>query len=310
MGDKRNAGNVQVLLHLLIVKVVFYTSGTTGSGRMVRGIAVGNAIARRGLAWEYTIVNSSPFAHLADVLGQQHIEIPPEHEDRLRQDTFLDSILYKNLGTLKPDVLIVDLLWFPLDSFIRDLPCKKVFLCHYVVDSFFAAPLKDRTLYFRPEDYDRILAIEPFRNKIPFDEINPIVIRNRDELLSRKQACARLEIDGAGKNCLYAFNGNPGDFEKNKETYSHLEGEGYSMVYTTNYQGGLFPVVDYFNAFDLVICAAGYNQFWETKFFDKKAVYETIQGNFSSQEKRIKMGRRFKFDANGADQLVDIIAKM
>jgi hypothetical protein len=295
---------------VLSVKVVFYTSGTTGSGRMVRGIAVGNAIARRGLACDYTIVHSSPFAHLADVLGQQHFEIPPEHEDGLRPDTFPDSILYKTLGTLKPDILIVDLLWFTLDSFIRDLPCKKIFLCHYVVDSFFAAPLEDRTIYFRPEDYDRLLAIEPFRNNIPFDEINPIVIRNRDEIVSRERACARLELDVNGKHCLYAFNGNPGDFEKNKKTYSHLGDEGYSMVYTTNYQGGLFPVVDYFNAFDLVICAAGYNQFWETIYFSKKALYETIQGNFSSQEKRIKMGRRFKFDVNGADQLVDIIAKL
>ena len=169
---------------------------------------------------------------------------------------------------------------------------------------------KDRTLYFRPEDYDRILAIEPFRNKIPFDEINPIVIRNRGEILPRDRALDLLGLDGAGKNCLYAFNGNPGDFEKNREKYAHLEDEGYRMVYTTNYSEGLFPAVDYFNAFDLVICAAGYNQFWETKFFDKKALYETIRGNFSSQEKRIKMGRRFKFDVNGADQLVDIIAKL
>ncbi|MBN2159956.1 MAG: hypothetical protein JW807_11220 [Spirochaetes bacterium] len=89
--------------------------------------------------------------------------------------------------------------------------------------------------------------------------------------------------------------------------YAHLEKEGYNMVYTTNYQGGIFPVVDYFNAFDLLICAAGYNQFWESKYFGKKAIFETIKGNFSSQEKRIKMGRRFKFDINGADQLVDII---
>lgn len=310
MGDDRNAGHLQVLLHLLSVKVVFYTSGTTGSGRMVRGIAVGAAIARSGLAWDYTIVNSSPFAHLADVLGQKHIEVPPEHEDLLRRDTFRDSVLYKTLDALKPDVLVVDLLWFPLDSFIRDLPCKKVFLCHYVIDSFFAAPLPDRTLYFRPEDYDRILAIEPFRNRIPFDEINPIVIRNRDEILTREQACARLELDDVGKNCLYAFNGNPGDFEKNAEKYAHLEDEGYSMVFTTNYKAGLFPVVDYFNAFDLVICAAGYNQFWETKYFGKKALYETIQGNFSSQEKRKKMGRRFKFEANGADQLVEIIRNL
>jgi hypothetical protein len=292
------------------VKVVFYTSGTTGSGRLVRGIAAGNAISRRGLAWDYTILNSSPFARLADAFGQKHVEIPVEHEDRLGPDAYRDSVLFNTLAALAPDVLIVDLLWFSLDSFIRELPCKKVFLCHYVVDSFFAAPLADRTLYFRPGDYDRMLAIEPFRNRLPFDGINPIVIRNRDEILPLETALEKLGLDGGGKHCLYAFNGNPGDFERNRAKYARLEDEGYRMVYSTNYEGGLFPAVDYFNAFDLVVCAAGYNQFWETKFFDKKARYETIRGNFSSQEKRIKMGRRFRFGENGADQLVDIIVNL
>ena len=54
-----------------------------------------------------------------------------------------------------------------------------------------------------------------------------------------------------------------------KKTYSYLEDEGYQMVYSTNYKGGLFPAVDYFNAFEMLICGAGYNSFWEAVYFDR-----------------------------------------
>jgi hypothetical protein len=293
------------------MRVVFYTSGTTGSGRLVRGISIGNAIRRKDPSWQYVIISFSPFAHLADIFGIKHIELPPEDESQLSPDSYSGSHLYKTILSLNPDVLIIDLLWFPLYHFIRDIRCKKIFICHYVVDSFFAVPLKEHTLYFRPEDYDRMLAIEPFRNKFPFDEINPIIIRNRSEILSRKSAMDALGLaDNGRKKCLVAFNARPGDFDTHKKKYSHLEREGYDMVYSTNYEKGIFPAVDYFNAFDLIVCGAGYNQFWEAKYFDKRTVLETIQGHFSSQEKRIKMGRNFHFDENGADQLVDIIQKI
>ncbi len=109
------------------MRVVFYTSGTTGSGRLVRGIAVGNAIRRAGLDWDFTILSMSPFAHLADSFGHRHIEIPPETEDRLSRDNYTGSELYENLVSLNPDVLIVDLVWFSLYHFIRELPCRKIY---------------------------------------------------------------------------------------------------------------------------------------------------------------------------------------
>ena len=64
---------------------------------------------------------------------------------------------------MNPDVLIVNLHWFMLSSFIRDLPCKKVFLCREVEERFFTVPLGEKALAFRSEDYDLSLSIEPFR---------------------------------------------------------------------------------------------------------------------------------------------------
>ena len=163
---------------------------------------------------------------------------------------------------------------------------------------------------FRYEDYDRLFAIEPYHSMIPFDEINPIVIRNRDEILPREKAIAKLDLPNHGRNCLYAFNGNPEDFERHKKKYSHIERDGYRMVYSTNYQGGLFPIVDYFNAFDHIICAASYNQFGEVIYFKKKASFENVPSRFSSSERRIRKFLKYHFDINGADEVVDCILKL
>ena len=55
----------------------------------------------------------------------------------------------------------------------------------------------------------------------------------------------KLNLHGNKNVCLFSFNGKPGEFKDIKKRYSYLEDAGYTMVYTTNYDGGLFPAVDY-----------------------------------------------------------------
>ncbi len=125
--------------------------------------------------------------------------------------------------------------------------------------------------------------------------------------MDRETALEKLDLPLRGKNCLYTFNSNPDDFKKHLNAYSHLERDGYRMVYSTNYQGGLFPIVDYYNAFDHVICAASYNQFWEIMYFRKTASFENISSRFSSSERRIRKFLHHRFDVNGADEVVNCI---
>ncbi len=79
------------------------------------------------------------------------------------------------------------------------------------------------------------------------------------------------------------------------------------MIETGTYHGGIFPTVDYFNAFDLLVGGVGYNLVWEANFFGKKAIFEVLEVNFSDQALRLKTAETFRFDVNGADQLVEII---
>lgn len=289
------------------MKVVFYTSGAAGSGRLVRGIAVGNALKRSGFNGEFTILSSSGFAHLADLFGIEHLEIPLENEFELSKENYKNSLLYATLQALEPDVLVIDLLWFSLYYFIHELPCKKIFICHQVVPDFFAIRQPGVSMTFLPEQYDKLIAIEPFDSEFGFERINPVIIRNRDELFPPEAAREKLGLPGNAKTALIAVNARPGDYEQIRQKYDYLRNEGYTLLYSSNYKGGLFPIVDYYNAVDLVVCLAGYNQFWECRFFNKNAIYETIPLRFSSMSKRIEECGEVTFTQNGADRLAELV---
>jgi hypothetical protein len=293
------------------LRIVYYTSGFPGIGRIVRGIAIRNGLLRRGTHCDYTILSSNPLAKIADTFDIPHIEIPLEDESVFTRENYPDSLLYRTLSTINPSILIVDRVWFPLYHFIDDLRCKKIFLTLQVSDNFFKVSLNNELLSFRNEQYDQVLAIEPFESSVEMDQINPIIIRNRDEIYCRESALEKLGLSGDKKVCLIALNYKEGYFERLKDKYSYLKGEGHELIYTTNLRGGgIFPIVDYYNAIDLIICAAGYNQFWEVIYFNKEAVFENVPLKFSSTERRIKECQECYFDENGADQLVDIMMNL
>ena len=301
------------------MKIVYYTSAMTGSGHIVRGIALYNGLKRveRRIS-NYTILSSSPFASLAERVRVQHLEIPFEEEDRLSPSTYRASTLYSTLMDLAPDVLVVDHTWYMFYAFLDKLPFKKVFITRQVAEAGFAIPVDGRSVRFDPELYDLALKIEPFETDIPavdsMEEINPVIIRNRDEILPRSEARSRLGLQQRDDRpvCFFAFNGKPGEFETVRKSYSYLEDEGYRMVYTSNFNDGLFPLADYFNACDLLICGAGYNAFWEATYFEKEALFVPVPRRFESQEQRLEQGAGYRFDGNGAwrngaDQLAERI---
>lgn len=292
-----------------MLKIVYYTSGTTGSGRVVTGISIGNAFKRKGVPFEFTIVSGSCFSHL--VTDFHHVKIPLEEADALSKENYSTSTLFNCLKELNPDILLVDLLWFPLHYFINELQCKKIFLSRYVKDFFFSIDMPGKTIKFIPETFDTIIATEPFESSVRMRQINPIVIRNHNEILPRDEALKLLGISGSKPVGLFAYNGNPGEYEAIKKKYDYLEGAGYQMVYSTNYsKRGGFPIVDYYNGIDFIVSGAGYNSFWETIYFDKEAVYEPVKAIFGDQERRIRECSSFSFSENGADQLIDVIMEL
>ncbi len=286
------------------MRIVYYTSGTTGIGRLVTGMAIGNALLRKGVSHRYTILHSSPLGHLAGDFDNQRVPIETERD--LSPANYRKSVLFKTLKRLKPDVLLVNHQWFMIQGFIREIPAKKIYLSDQAFDHHFRVPLPAGEIAFDPEPYDRVFAIEPFESAIPMERIEPVILKNRDEILPRETAIERLRLDGAKPVALYALSGRPEYFERYREKYAYLDSE-YDVVRTTTFREGLFPAVDYFNAIDLIVCGAGYNQVWESVYFGKKATFEILDVNFSDQAARLEAAAGYRFNENGADRLVEII---
>jgi hypothetical protein len=287
---------------------LYYTAGLAGSGRNVRGISIYNAFARKGFQAEYCLLSSSPLAHLADRMAVPHAEIPLEDEHQLSEQTWSASKLYQFLSSYRPDILLVDLLWFPLHHFLRELPGRKVFLCRQATEQFFRVSTSGGDISFRPEDYDLLLATEPWDPPFQTKRINPIVIRNREEILSRSETLKRLALPDGCPCCLFAFTGAAEDVAGVKQMFAYLGEEGYRMVYGSDYPAGLFPVVDYYHAFDYLICGAGYNSFWEAVYFQKEAYFIPRPRHFEDQYRRVAECQEYEFSENGADQLVELLA--
>ncbi len=288
------------------MRIVYYCAAVTGSGHTVRGIAIHNALVRNGAPCEFIMVGTLGMAELARGQGIPVVELEHETFETLAPGCYRESATFRALEELDADTLIVDLAWYATHRIVADLRAHTVLLVRQVSEDFFSYEHDGTAVHFDPAAYDRVIRIEPC--DLPFDAqtIDPIVIRNPSEILSRADAAAALGIDPGRPTALIATNGKPGEFEELTQTYSYLD-DDYQLFCTSNHHGGIFPIVDYFNAFDLVVCSGGYNAFWEAVLFGKEAVFIPHARRFESQTQRIERCQEYQSTGNGADQLVGML---
>lgn len=226
---------------------------------------------------------------------------PGTAEARQRNDELLRLI-----EGLRPDVLVVGQAWYDAHPILAQLKCRKVVLFFQASAGYFRIPTAKGDMVFDPNEYDLVCGIEPWEWPIPCKVIEPMVLRNHDEIPSREDAACALGIDSERPTALVATNGLPGEFDDLRQLYSYLEDE-YQVVYSTNYADGLYPAVDYFNAFDFIACAGGYSAFWEAVYFRKDTVFVPQLRNYEDQAWRINNCQEYEFTRNGADQLVELL---
>ena len=257
----------------------------------------------------FRLVHGTEFQRLAEELQVDSVQLPRDPAHKLLGPERFGTAVYQSIQDFSPDVLIVEGSWFVFHDLIHDIDAYKIGLFFGLLPGFFHVNAAGRELRIQEWDYDRVFAIEPFDPPFPAEHLNPILLRNPDEILPREEAAARLGIDPDRQTAFIALNGRPGEFEDLKKTYSYLEDE-YQVVYSSNYHGGIFPAVDYYNAFDFIVCGAGYSQFWEAIYLDKEALFVPQPRRFESQAWRVENCQNYRFTENGADQLARIIADL
>ena len=233
---------------------------------------------------------------------------------RLRLDTSFGEAqegLISSIRHFEPDVLIVDLVWFLAQSLRHRIDCPTVLLIRSVTDEFFDFDSGETHLRFDTRAFDLVVSIEPHAVVDGGVRTEPLVLRNREELLPREEAAGLLGLRPQDRNCLILQNGEPGEFSRLAATYSYLEDVGYSVYASTNFdEESLFPAVEYYNAFDFIVTGAGYNSFWECVFFDKEAVFVPMPRAFEDQRERVERCSDYRFEVNGADQLVGLLREI
>jgi len=272
-----------------------------------------------------------------ELSGVKHIQMPAESEKSVSKEHYASSELYKAIVHIAPDLLIVDRMWMVVRNMLPALSCKKLFVTSQVIDDFFRIETpKGENISFDGSLYERCIGMEPFESTVELEHIEPVIIRNKDEILPREEARRRLlenaereglyDVHGLPKTstgrglfrrnkqeteekpiCFLGMNFLPGYYEKLAQKYSYLEDE-YIVISSTNMDhGGLFPVADYYNAIDFMVCSATYNLFWESRVFGKEAVFEVVPARFCNQQARLDMYSEYVPKENGADQLARII---
>lgn len=290
------------------MRVLFLAPGATGSGHIVRGLSIAAALKRATVPHDFAILSADvPYISLAQRFGILISALKRERLEELDTEHYRGSSLFADIGLFKPDILIVDQFWMALDAFIHELPCKKVLLTFQMDPSVFHLKIKENEYRFHPEDYDLLLRTEP-GYEVPFEsrEINPMVMRNQDEILSKEAARANLMLAEEARACLFACSGEPAQVEETWKSFSYLETEGWTVIRSQHRDGGLFPVSDWFNAFDLLVSGAGYCAFWEARWFKKEAFFVSFPRRFEDQARRASLFSDYEFETNGADELVKL----
>ncbi len=286
------------------LKIAYINFGK-GSGGLVLGTSLFNGLKRCGVDVEYTAITDNAFSSLIEPF-HKHIKVKIEPEKLFRDDRGTE--LYRAIESVAPDVIIVFSIWLPLYGILDDFRAQKIFLISQMGEPWFHVPLSAwDTLHFEPGQYDKCFSIEPGFVVDGCENINPVVIRNRDEIFSPARARALLDVPDGQKLAVVSQNGYLGELEKLLSEHRESLDEYKVLLSTNRRKKGLFPLVDYAGAIDLLISGAGYCTFYEARYFGIRSKFLSFGRNAEDTSWRIEHNGDFTFRTNGADQIAGYI---
>lgn len=241
------------------MRVAYFTAGSAGAGHLVRGVALGRALARRGEHDYRIFAPSSPF----DRIAAPWLEAVTIEPALLRTSASAsDSAIARVLAAFAPDVLVIDLFWVPL-VFVP-LPCPAWLLLRSVPPAWLVGPAEAR---FDRARYERVLAIEPAPGLEAFELIDPIVVTQRSDVRSREALAALLGQPASEPLRVIARGGLESDREA-LEHAAHALDPGPWTTLDLSRPAAPFPAAEWLGALragDRLVACPGYNLYWEAR---------------------------------------------
>ncbi len=284
-------------------RVVFYAVNGTGVGHLVRLLSIARWMRRYGAVLgaplEAWFLTSSEADAIVFAEGFAAFKIPSKTIvadaglDRRAYLALAKQFVWHTLGLLRPDLLVVDT--FPRGSFGELLSaldlCKHTVFVHRPVKREVAErpdfqamlPLYDAIVVPEHHAEGQLFLPDAVRDRVV--HVGPVLSRERCEILPREEARARLGVGAA--SCVYVSAGGGGD--RGAEAHLHAvvaalrRDPSIAVVVGSGplYRGRPVPgattppgaAAEYMAAFDVAVCAAGYNTFGELMFAGVPTVF-------------------------------------
>ncbi len=308
------------------VKIVFYAVNGSGVGHLTRLLAVARWMRRyaahAAVRAEIYFLTSSEADSLIFQERFASFKLPSKTSvdaagiDKLAYLALAKQWVWHSLGLLRPDLFVVDT--FPRGSFgellsALDLCRHRAFIYRPTKAGFSARadfqamlPLYDSILVPDHEGLGRVVVPEAARAKVR--HLGPILLRERDELLTRRDARAALGIE-EGRAAVYVSAGGGGDPEapsRLAQVIAALRGiPGICLVIGAGplYRGrprhgpGLrwlsgTGAQELMAGFDVAVCAAGYNTYHELMHAGVPAVFLPLDKVADDQAQRAAEAQR------------------
>lgn len=281
------------------MRVAYFTAGTVGAGHLVRGIAIGRALARRAAGVDYRMVGP-PLPYAASARDDYQVVAVAEAELRDPERAGA-SELAAALRAFRPELLVIDLFWAPLRHVLPLADCEAWLLVRCCPRGWFGGP--DDTRY-DARRFARVIGIEPHRHTAIREEIAPIVVCNPDECRPTSALRERLGVPGDRRLVVATHAGVRG------EIATVAAGAASAVRLDLYAPDALFPLAEWLPGADTVLSGAGYNAFWEARWlgYAARTRFTPLRRDIDDQAWRVHACGAYPMRANGADALAASIA--
>jgi hypothetical protein len=281
------------------MKIAYFTAGTVGAGHQVRGLAIRRGLVRSGFAGEFRAFG--PEVSFPAARGAVEREVVTIEGDRTYQDRHLApaSPLAEKLRAFAPDLLLVDLFWAPLYWILPQLSCPAWLLLRLCPPVWLQGP---PGMPFRPEPFERILAIEPIEHLLLTDRLDPIVVANLEDCRPPHALRELLARPSGRPLAVVAHAGQRGEIDALRDALGAAAPD--AAVLDLFAEGAPFPAAEWLGGADRIAQGAGYNSFWEAHWlgYAERTVFLPFKRSIDDQTRRLRDFRSTPKE-NGADRL-------
>lgn len=277
------------------MRIAYFTAGTVGAGHLVRGLAVGRGLTRRGFDGEYRMFGP-PLAYGIPP-PPNHVAVAIAAEEARDPRRARESELARTLTEFRPDLLLIDMFWAPVRHFLPALGGEAWLLVRKCPGAWFVGP---PDAPFAPGQFRRTLAIEPVRHLAITERIDPIVVCNPDECRPTTALRERLGVPPGETLTVVTHAGVAGEIDQ----IAPAAGAG-AVRCDLHAADPLFPLAEWLGGADRIHSGAGYNSYWEARWLGYAARTRFVpqRRRIDDQAWRIAACGDHVMQANGADVL-------